>query len=391
MMKKISKILLIVFSTFLLIPDIYAETTLKDLKENVEKAERKLSESEADKKKKQAEIKKLEGEISGLNVKIEKNQKAIDESKLEIERLDAEIVLKEEEIKNLLSFNQISDGDNVYLEYVFGASSFTDFIYRSAVVEQLSLYNDGLVDEMHALIEENKQLQEKLKKQISDFEDSIDNLNKLLKKANLSMDDLNEDHKDAKGELQAAKDEYNEYKKQYEAKGCSEEQTISECLDIPYATGFTRPLVKASVTSNYGMRFHPTKKKWLMHTGLDLGVATGTKVYSSASGKVTRIVKVANPNKKNSSCGGNAVYVRHNVEGKEYTTGYLHLHTIEVKLGQYVTLNTVVGTSGGGESYDYCTTGPHLHFSIQKGSSYVNPRNYISFPSKGGRFSSRFY
>ena len=43
MMKKISKILLIVFSTFLLIPDIYAETTLKDLKENVEKAERKLS------------------------------------------------------------------------------------------------------------------------------------------------------------------------------------------------------------------------------------------------------------------------------------------------------------------------------------------------------------
>ena len=56
--------------------------------------------------------------------------------------------MKEEEIKNLLSFNQISDGDNVYLEYVFGASSFTDFIYRSAVVEQLSLYNDVLFDKI---------------------------------------------------------------------------------------------------------------------------------------------------------------------------------------------------------------------------------------------------
>lgn len=44
---------------------------------------------------------------------------------------------------------QISEGDNVYLEYIFEATSFTDFIYRSAIVEQLTKYNDELIDDMY--------------------------------------------------------------------------------------------------------------------------------------------------------------------------------------------------------------------------------------------------
>ena len=68
----------------------------------------------------------------------------------------------------------------------------------------------------------------------------------------------------------------------------------------------------------------------------------------------------------------------------------MHLHSISVKLNDYVTITSVIGKSGGGESYDYCTTGPHLHFGIMKGSTYQNPRNYVSFPAKGKRFTSRW-
>ena len=63
---------------------------------------------------------------------------------------------------------------------------------------------------------------------------------------------------------------------------------------------------------------------------------------------------------------------------------------VKVNLGDYVTVNTVIAGSGGGESYDYCTTGPHLHFSIMKGKSYLQPRNYVSFPAKGKKFTSRY-
>ena len=149
------------------------------------------------------------------------------------------------------------------------------------------------------------------------------------------------------------------------------------------------------MSSNYGMRYHPTLHYYRLHNGVDIGVPIGTNVYASAAGIVSKITRVANPNKKNSSCGGNMVYIKHRVNGKEYTTVYMHLHTIKVSLNDFVTLNTVIGTSGGGESYDYCTTGPHLHLEItscdwNRGGgctwavyqqSTINPYRYINFPS----------
>ena len=137
------------------------------------------------------------------------------------------------------------------------------------------------------------------------------------------------------------------------------------------------------------MRLHPTLGYYRMHNGVDIGVPMNTPVYASAAGIVSKIVRVKNPNKRNSSCGGNMVYVKHRIKGKEYTTVYMHLHSINVKLQDFVTTGSIIGKSGGGESYDYCTTGPHLHFGVMKGSNYVNPRNYVNFPKKGVRWSSR--
>ena len=165
--------------------------------------------------------------------------------------------------------------------------------------------------------------------------------------------------------------------------------SIASCMKIPYASGLTRPLNAGYMSSEFGMRFHPTKHKWLLHAGLDIGTPTNTKVYASAAGLVSRIVKVAHPEIAGSSCGGNAVYVKHIIKGKEITTVYRHLHSISVKEGDYVTMSSIVGLSCGGESYDYCTTGPHLHFEIQKNGSYKNPRDFVYFPQKGKRFYSR--
>ena len=65
----------------------------------------------------------------------------------------------------MFRFYQITDGENSYLEYIFGAKTFTDFIYRISIVEQISKYNNELIDEMNQLIEENKQLKIELAKQ----------------------------------------------------------------------------------------------------------------------------------------------------------------------------------------------------------------------------------
>ncbi len=394
MIKRCAKILFTILITFMFASNIFAatsgKTSLKDLKDQLAKDKATVNAIAAKQQQVQKNIKKVEKELGAAASEIDQCEADIKASKEKVIELETEINNKQVEIDNLLNFLQLSEGENVYLEYIFKSKSFTDFIYRSAVIEQMTAYNDELIEEMHVLIEENKQAQIDLAAQIEKSEASIAKLNTSLKKYNLSMDDLVDDHKDAKADYEASKKEVAAYEKLYKQNGCSETTSILDCIDIPYATGFTRPTAKGSITSEFGLRYHPTLHYYRMHNGIDIGVPTNTPVYASAAGIVSKIVRVANPNKKNSSCGGNMVYIKHRIDGKEYTSVYQHLHSVSVSLNDFVTLGTVVGKSGGGESYDYCTTGPHLHFGIMKGSSYVNPRNYISFPAKGKSFSTRW-
>lgn len=389
MMKKVSRIILCAFSFFMLVNNV-AAISLKDYRIQYEKDLAKYNNSKNKQAEAKSKINSLQGDIGNVGNNIAKYQKDIEDSKVKIEELNKEIKEKKKEIDNLLSFMQISEGDNVYLEYIFEATSFTDFIYRSAIVEQLTKYNDELIDDMYKKIEENKQLQKKLAKQIEDSEKEMDKLNNLLNSANVSLNQLVDEHVDIEEDMDASKKQYEYFKKEFKNNGCSENTDINVCLKVPSSTGFIRPLVKATVTSEFGMRYHPTKHIWTLHSGIDLGVPIGTNVYPAANGVVTKIARVKNPNIAGSSCGGNKIYVKHLVNGKEFVTVYMHVHTIKVNLGDYVTVNTVIAGSGGGESYDYCTTGPHLHFSIMKGKSYLQPRNYVSFPAKGKKFTSRY-
>ena len=391
--KRIAKILFTLFITLMFMSNVFAisnNTSLKDLKDKLAKDEAELNAVISKQNKVKKNIKKIEKELKEIAEEIDQAEKDIAASKERVSTLEKEINSKQEEIDNLLNFLQVADGDNVYLEYIFKAKSFTDFIYRNAIVEQLSKYNDETIDEMYKLIDENKKEQAQLNDQIDKSEETTVKLNNTLKKYNLTMDDLADDHKDAKADYIASKKEVQAYEKLYKQYKCSEDKPIIDCIDVPYADGLTRPVKKGTVTSEYGLRFHPTLHYYRMHNGIDIGVPMNTDVYASAAGIVSKIVRVANPKKKNSSCGGNMVYIKHRIKGKEYTTVYMHLHSIKVKLNDYVTMSTVVGKSGGGESYDYCTTGPHLHFGVMKSGNYVNPRNYVKFPAKGVRFTSRF-
>jgi murein DD-endopeptidase MepM/ murein hydrolase activator NlpD len=241
-----------------------------------------------------------------------------------------------------------------------------------------------------SFIKENEKTQEDLEDKIVENEENSVKLTKTLKKYNLDVMDVSEEHEDASQLYEAAKEAVKTFEPMYKKLGCKETETINECMDAPYSDGLVRPTTKGKVTSEFGMRLHPTLGYYRMHNGIDIAVGTGTPVYAATNGVVTTVSKVKNPNKANSSCGGNAVYVSHTVKGKKVTTVYMHLHTINVKVGEYVLLNTVIGTSGGGEKYDYCTTGPHLHFGVKVSGSYVNPRNYIDFPARYKNWSSRW-
>ena len=386
MSKRVFKILFVFICVFFMISGVNAKS-LKQLRDELARDEANKASLIARQKTIKSKISQMNNEIAALNKKITENHNKIQESKEKIQELQKDIEDKQKEIDNLLSFLQISNKDNVYLEYVFEAKTFTDFIYRSAIVEQLTAYNDELIDYMYKLIEENKQLQKELNKKIQESEDDIDSLQVTTKKYNLTMNDLVEEQVDIEADIKARKVEVAAYEKIYKENKCDENLDVSKCVKVPPANKLIRPLNKGTITSLYGYRYHPTQHVWKLHSGVDIGGnKAGTNVYAAATGRVSKIVN-------KSSCGGNMVYIEHQIKGKNLRTVYMHLHTIKVKVNQVVTFDTVIGTVGGGESYDNCSTGPHLHLSVingWSGGSYQDPYNYFDLPKLGGKFSSRW-
>ena len=140
---------------FLFVPfqSVKAEKTLNQLIKDAEAnraaynaAQNQKSLTEKEMNQAKIDREKVEDEIEAINKELEQIQK-------DIEKLEEQIKIKEEEIKHIMKFVQISNGETNYLEYIFGATDFTDFIYRISVAEQLGDYNDKLVKEYNANIE----------------------------------------------------------------------------------------------------------------------------------------------------------------------------------------------------------------------------------------------
>ena len=395
MMKKCIKIFLIICSFFIITNTVNAES-LKEIKDELAKNKAEQSSIIARQKDVQKKIASAKDDISDLEAEIEKCENEIEDLTKQIDELNAQIAEKQKEIDNLLSFLQITNGDNVYLEYVFEAKSFTDFIYRSAVVEELTKYNDEVIDEMYKLIEQHRKLQAELQETIQKNEKSIAALEEKLKQYDVNLNDLAKAHTDVKKDIEAEEQTIELYETIYKQVGCSEDEDLVKCLSkgsgAVNSSGFMRPIEKGSISSNYGYRICPVHGREL-HNGIDIAVPMNTDVYAAAIGTVTGITR-------KSSCGGNIVTINHTIKGKQYRTVYMHLASINVSMGQVVTPLTVIGESGGGGytlrkngGWDTCSTGAHLHFTIKSGwsgSSTIDPRSFINFPSKGGSFYSRW-
>ena len=73
--------------------------------------------------------------------------------------------------------------------------------------------------------------------------------------------------------------------------------------------------------------------------------------------------------------------------------------SVNVKTGDIVTQNTVIGTVGGGSTstsrggYDSCTTGAHLHFGVAEGwySNEPPSSQVIAPPGFNNVVGYRFY
>ena len=376
-------IILIFLFAIIFIPFYKVEAkTLQDLYNELTELEKKYNEAQSSKRLTQSEMNKLNNEITQVNNNIDKTKSEILQAEKDILKSEENIEEKKEESNEFLKFLQMSSGENTYLEYLFDAEDYTDFIYRYAIVTQMSEYNNNLIAELETLIIdlETKKVdlndkQKKLEQQRIEFNSKLNVLRANLSKATEEGTTIEEDITDLKKQI-------NYYKNTL---GCSMNQDLTSCANIAYATGWRYPMSYGCVTSEY--TGNEERTDWVgggTHHGIDLScIPEGSPVYAAANGTVARVVY-------HGGCGGNMVYIYHNVNGKAYTTAYLHLKSYIVSVGQQVTTDTIIGYMGGGPStwyYDSCTSGAHLHFGIANGhnaygfNTYsLNPRNIFSFP-----------
>lgn len=370
--------------------------TLGDLKRELAELERKQAEAESKKNLTEEEIKKVSNEINTISSNIENIKEDIKNTETEIIESENEIEAKKEETNELLKFLQVSSGENVYLEYIFEADSYTDFIYRYSVVSQLTEYNNNLMEELKTLVNELETKKQEFNEKKIRLEKQSGELTSKVAVLRLNLEDYKEEGTTIEEDIKDMKDKI----KDYEDIDCKDNEDITTCgrsTGMVNAKGWSYPLAWGCVTSEYvgfGQRLDwsgPASG----HHGIDLDcVEEGTTVYAAAAGVVARIVE-------RSSCGGNMVWVYHNVNGRQYTTVYMHLLYISVKTGQTVSPQTKIGGLGGGstKSYDRCTGGKHLHFGMAYGHNAYsfnnysfNPRNIYSFPGiiySSGKYFSR--
>jgi murein DD-endopeptidase MepM/ murein hydrolase activator NlpD len=129
----------------------------------------------------------------------------------------------------------------------------------------------------------------------------------------------------------------------------------------PHSWLVTHPLPNSRVSSNYGGRTMGGRAE--NHSGLDLAAPTGTPIYATGPGIVTK-----------SGWGtGYGQYVEIN-HGNGYLTRYAHASRLIANVGDRVNAGDHIANVG-------CTgrcTGPHLHYEVVKDGQRKNPSSYLA-------------
>jgi len=141
-----------------------------------------------------------------------------------------------------------------------------------------------------------------------------------------------------------------------------------------------KPVEYNRISSPYGLRYHPIKKRNIFHQGIDLAANANTPVKAPIDGTVVSA--------KWEGAYGNCVRIKHKLEnGKEITTVYAHLNSFTtangatLKAGQKIKQGEQigrVGSTGKDKNGKPTSTGNHLHFEVRYNGEPQNPHEYFN-------------
>lgn len=366
------------------------------------------------------EISTLEGSISDTEGQIDETEEELETLADEIEDLIDRIEERDALIKNRLRSIQHNGGNINYLQVLFGAQSFGDFINRATAVTRIfdsdrTIMNDQQQDQAdledkRVTVEEKKDQLVADKTKLDDQKAELENQRSTLvaQQQELSTlqdqlnqqrntevavaDELEEEHADLEEYTITLADQQEIKRTETEAlekaiKLAEEEEARlaqltqeEEKQDSPEqavdsgATLFW-PASTRRVTSEFNpTRVHPISGEVRPHNGIDIAAPGNQEIYAAESGVVQDTYTENGPGM---SGYGDAIMITHYIGGQQITTFYAHLRSgsISVSPGDVVSRGqriAMMGNTGG-------STGQHLHFEvhIDGWGNAQNPRNFL--------------
>lgn len=341
---------------------------LEQINSQIESRKQQLQQTKKQQLGVQQELGQIDKDIQEANANLEKLdqdmgalQGAITVAARELEKAEKNLQERTEILHERLR-DIYTEGDVSFLEVLLQSRSMSDFLTHFDLMQRIAEQDVKLMKELAAerdQIENNKKELEVRREQLVALQERT-----RVERAYLAA--RSEDRKQTLRRLETERAAYERALNELEASSQRLTQLIQQLQGdkptSPKGTGRLIRPVGGSITSNYGMRYHPILHANKMHTGIDIGAGMGTKVAAADGGTVIYAGWMGGY--------GQVVVIDH---GGSLSTLYAHLSRIDVKNGAAVKQGQTVGRVGS----TGWSTGPHLHFEVRVNGNHQNPNNYL--------------
>ena len=339
-----------------------------DLRSNIIKSERELSEGKKQAQELQAEITSYERQINDTQVEINLLTEDLNATKervtqvlAELDDIQLRIVDQNEALMSRLR-TMYKQGDASMVAVILGSSSMTELLTNVEMMKRITQSDADLIaslEKQYGEVTEKKDELVALKTELEEKQAELDSKKAALDKDMASVAALKKKTEKNNAALEA----------QIDAMNKEADALKAEILKLQSSGEYSGGVMgwpsrnSNRITDVFGMRYHPILHYNKMHTGIDIGAAGMTNILSAADGTVIRTAY--------SSGYGNYVMVDH---GGGVVTLYAHAYKILVHVGDKVKRGdtlALVGTTG-------MSTGCHIHFEVRINGVYKNPLDYVT-------------